>query len=81
MTDFKLLPEDFYYDDNGNMVFTSVFLKKRKFCCKSGCRHCPYGFGEEVDSQTPSELINQAFSEELSADDLLDKYSDFNPED
>lgn len=34
---------DYYYED-GLMVFTAHFLQKRGFCCRSGCRHCPYGF-------------------------------------
>jgi hypothetical protein len=33
-----------YYIENGLMVFTASFLKKRGYCCESGCRHCPYGF-------------------------------------
>ncbi len=33
-----------YYLENGFVVFTKEFLLKRGYCCKSGCRHCPYGF-------------------------------------
>jgi hypothetical protein len=33
-----------YYWENGLMVFTEAFHLKRGYCCKSGCRHCPYGF-------------------------------------
>lgn len=33
---------DFYTDEEGNVVFTREFLEKRGFCCKNGCRHCPY---------------------------------------
>lgn len=36
--------EDFYLNEQGLMVFTAKFLKKRGFCCKSGCKHCPYDF-------------------------------------
>ena len=25
-------------------VLTTYFLKKRKFCCKSECRHCPWEY-------------------------------------
>ena len=32
---------DFYFE-NGLMVLTAEFLRKRGYCCKSGCRHCPY---------------------------------------
>ena len=38
---------DFYYDENGLMVFTKEFLLKRGKCCKSGCKNCPYGSHEE----------------------------------
>jgi hypothetical protein len=37
-----LLPEDYYLDENGNMVFTAVYHLKRGTCCGNGCRHCPY---------------------------------------
>jgi len=33
-----------YYMENGFVVFTAHYLLKRGFCCRSGCRHCPYGF-------------------------------------
>jgi hypothetical protein len=31
-----------YYLENGLLVFTRGYLLRRGFCCKSGCRHCPY---------------------------------------
>ena len=36
-----LEPEDFYLE-NGLMVFTAAYHKKRGYCCNSGCRHCPF---------------------------------------
>lgn len=33
-----------YYIENGLYVFTEYYLEKRGYCCKNGCRHCPYGF-------------------------------------
>lgn len=36
--------EDFYYTKEGFLVFTEKYHQKRGYCCKSGCRHCPYGF-------------------------------------
>lgn len=33
-----------FYKENGLYVFTAFYHKKRGFCCKSGCRHCPYGY-------------------------------------
>ncbi len=37
-----------YYLENGLMVFTGEFLKRRGYCCESSCRHCPYGFNENA---------------------------------
>lgn len=31
-----------YYFENGLMVLTAEFLRKRGYCCGSSCRHCPY---------------------------------------
>jgi hypothetical protein len=43
-----MLPgEHYYYDEWGRMVFTARFLLERGYCCKNGCRHCPYGYGPE----------------------------------
>lgn len=39
-----LNPEDFYMTTEGFMVFTEAYHLKRGYCCKNGCRHCPYGF-------------------------------------
>lgn len=33
-----------YYTENSNWVFTAWHHLKRGYCCKNGCRHCPYGF-------------------------------------
>lgn len=35
---------DFYINDEGLMVLTAKYHRKRGFCCESGCKHCPYGF-------------------------------------
>ena len=47
--------EDFYYDDNGLMVLTAAYLKRRGHCCHSDCRHCPYKV-EDTNSDVPFEL-------------------------
>tara|TARA_R110002049_G_scaffold74659_3_gene192402 strand:- start:343 stop:576 length:234 start_codon:yes stop_codon:yes gene_type:complete len=46
--------EDFYYDEEGLMVLTASYLKKRGHCCHSDCRHCPYN--ESSASDIPLEL-------------------------
>ncbi|MBK6546485.1 MAG: hypothetical protein IPO78_07545 [Saprospiraceae bacterium] len=40
--EFELKAGIDYYIENGYFVFTADFLKRRGFCCGSGCRHCPY---------------------------------------
>jgi len=38
-----LEPDDYYLDKaTGFLVFTEIYHLKRGYCCKSGCRHCPY---------------------------------------
>lgn len=39
--------DPYYYMENGLVVFTEAYHLKRGYCCKSGCRHCPYGFKKE----------------------------------
>jgi Family of unknown function (DUF5522) len=38
----------FYFDD-GLMVLTELYLAERGYCCKNGCRHCPYGFKKKEE--------------------------------
>jgi hypothetical protein len=40
----KLIESEDFYFENGLMVLTEKYHLKRGYCCKSGCRHCPYGF-------------------------------------
>ena len=42
--------EDFYYNEQGYKVFTEKFHLKRGYCCKSGCRHCQYGYDKKTDT-------------------------------
>jgi len=34
--------EDYIINKQGNVVFTSLFHKKRGFCCGNKCLNCPY---------------------------------------
>lgn len=39
------LQEGFHYVMRGsNMVFTETYHMMRGHCCRSGCKHCVYGF-------------------------------------
>jgi hypothetical protein len=44
----QLNPEDFYYSEEGFIVFTKQYHLKRGYCCQSGCKHCPYGFDKKT---------------------------------
>lgn len=33
---------DYYFNEDGKLVFTEHYLLKRGKCCHSGCKHCPY---------------------------------------
>lgn len=43
----KLDPEDFYKSPEGYIIFTEKYHLKRGYCCKNGCKHCPYGFSRK----------------------------------
>ena len=36
--------DDFYMNEQNLMVLTEKFHLKRGYCCKTVCKHCPYGF-------------------------------------
>lgn len=40
----NLNEEDYYISEEGYIVFTEKYHLKRGYCCKSGCKHCPYGY-------------------------------------
>lgn len=42
--------EDYYLTPEGYKCFTEKHHLKRGYCCKSGCRHCPYGFDKKTGS-------------------------------
>ena len=44
----RLEAEDYYVSEEGYIVFTEKYLLKRGYCCKSGCRHCPYGYNPKT---------------------------------
>lgn len=41
---------DYELNEVGLMVFTAHYLKQRGYCCRNGCRNCPYNF-----HQSPAE--------------------------
>jgi hypothetical protein len=41
--------EYFYFNEQGYKVFTESYHLKRGYCCKSGCKHCPFGYDKKTD--------------------------------
>jgi hypothetical protein len=39
---------DYYYTEEGFIVFTEQYHLKRGHCCQSGCKHCPYGYDKKT---------------------------------
>ncbi len=49
--------KDYYLSPEGYRVFTESYHLKRGYCCKSNCRHCPYGFDPKTN-EIKKEKIN-----------------------
>jgi hypothetical protein len=43
----NLSEDDYYRSQEGYIVFTEKFHLKRGYCCKSGCKHCPWGYNNK----------------------------------
>nr|MBC7612923.1 hypothetical protein [Pseudopedobacter sp.] len=43
--------EDYYINEDGNFVFTESHHLKRGFCCKNGCKHCPWNYKKKIDKK------------------------------
>ena len=41
--------EDFYMSKDGYKCFTEKYHLKRGYCCKSNCKHCPYGYDPKLN--------------------------------
>lgn len=66
MADKLIRGEDFYLDENGLFVFTEKYLLNRGYCCKNGCRHCPYGY------KRSTEPFNFKLSQKKEPDNKVD---------
>jgi len=43
---------DYYFSEEGYLVFTEQYHLRRGYCCQSGCRHRPYGFHDKKGKGT-----------------------------
>ncbi|MFA7447701.1 MAG: DUF5522 domain-containing protein [Weeksellaceae bacterium] len=49
MNTTKFQEGDYYKTPEGYIVLTEQYLLRRGHCCRSGCRHCPYGYDKKTD--------------------------------
>jgi hypothetical protein len=54
---------DFYYE-GPLMVFTAEYLRRRGYCCGSGCRNCPYNDAEKHRAGRISDELRRSSGEE-----------------
>lgn len=43
--------DEYYFSDEGYIVFTAAYHLRRGYCCKNGCRHCPYGYRKKEERE------------------------------
>ena len=43
-----------FYREGPYVVFTEAFLRRRGYCCESGCRHCPWGYDPRAEAKVLS---------------------------
>ncbi|MGB1042645.1 MAG: DUF5522 domain-containing protein [Tenacibaculum sp.] len=46
----KPTPEEYYVNEDGYRVFKEAYHLRRGYCCKNGCKHCPYGYDKKTDT-------------------------------
>ena len=56
MSGDELMEGEDYYLEKGNWVFTAKYLLARGYCCRSGCRHCPYGFLKQEEKNSSPQI-------------------------
>lgn len=51
---------DYYFSEDGLMVFTAAYHLKRGYCCKNKCKHCPWNYGKNNGQDSSIPPINKA---------------------
>jgi hypothetical protein len=44
-----MMEKNYYITKEGYKCFTEKYHLERGYCCKSNCRHCPYGYDPKTD--------------------------------
>ena len=51
----------YYFNEEGNLVFTRQYHLEKGICCGLGCLHCPYNY-EKAPKTGQSETLNSTES-------------------
>ena len=43
----KFDKEDYYFSEEGFIIFTEAYHLKRGYCCSNNCKHCPWKENKE----------------------------------
>lgn len=54
----KQSEEEYYFNNDGLVVFTAEYLLERGYCCGNGCKHCPYDY-KNVPEPKRTNLLKQ----------------------
>jgi len=47
---------DYYFNEEGLMVFTAAYHLKRGYCCKNKCKHCPWNYGRDKNNDKRTDI-------------------------
>jgi hypothetical protein len=50
--------DDYYFNNDGFVVFTAKYLLERGYCCGYGCKNCPYDY-KAVPEPRRTQLLEQ----------------------
>ena len=50
--------DDYYFNNDGFVVFTAKYLLERGYCCGNGCKNCPYDY-KAVSEPRRTQLLEQ----------------------
>ena len=54
---------DYYFNNDGYVVFTAKYLLERGYCCGNGCKNCPYDY-KAVPEPGRTRLLEQRKKDE-----------------
>lgn len=54
----------YYFNVEGKMVLTSIYLQERGYCCGNGCFHCPYEYINVPEERREALLQRCAITQE-----------------